>query len=218
MLFISKKVTQPEFLNYVETAEIDMQDTSMISFVEVPFDCPKEDYKIVFFTSPRSAKFFLDRCALNEKVEIATIGKSTSSYVEERGYKVHFTGVTSGIPALVSEEFKAFVKGRKVLFPQSNYSHRSMQERLTEYQITDLVVYETALTPTKLERKPSILVFTSPTNVESFLKLNTISEGQKTIAWGKTTEAFLDKNGVKADFTLKYSSFDELQEVLKQMI
>lgn len=216
MLFISKKVTQPEFLAYAKAAEIDMVDTSMISFVEVPFECPEMKFEVIFFTSPRSAQFYLDRCSLPSNIEIATIGKVTSDYVTSQGYTVSFTGVTSGIPALVSKEFKEFVGNRKVLFPQSNYSQRSMQERLVNDQITDLVVYKTALTPVKLEASPSVLVFTSPTNVESFLQVNSVSENQKVIAWGKTTEGFLNKNGIKADFTLDYSSFDELREILEK--
>src|SRR5690554_6817156 len=130
MLFISKKVVQSAFLEYVKTAEIKLTDIPMISFVEVPFECPKEGYDVVFFTSPRSAKFYLERCSLSPEVDIATIGKSTSKYVKSIGYQPKFTGVTSGVPTLVSKEFKIFVKGRKVLFPQSNYSHRSMQDRL----------------------------------------------------------------------------------------
>ncbi len=216
MLFISKEVTQPEFIAYAKAAEINMVDTSMISFVEVPFKCPNQEYEVIFFTSPRSAKFYMDRCLIPSNVEIATIGKVTSEFVEARGHIVAFTGVTSGVPALVSKEFKSFVKGRKVLFPQSNYSHRSMQDRLVDHQITDLVVYETALTPIQLKEKPSVLVFTSPTNLESFLQLNEVSADQKIIAWGKTTESFLNKKGIKADFTLRYSSFDELKEVLEE--
>ena len=149
-------------------------------------------------------------------MEIATIGKVTSEYVESRGYKVNFTGVASGVPTLVSKDFKKFVNGRKVLFPQSNYSHRSMQNRLIEYQIIDLIVYQTVFKPVQLQNEPSILVFTSPTNAASFLQLNSIQPHQKVIAWGKTTEGFLAQQGIKSDFTLFYSSFTELKEVLKK--
>lgn len=216
MLFISKKVTPPDFLAYARVAEIKMIDTSMISFVEVPFECPENDFDVVFFTSPRSAKFFLEKCSLSKTVDIATIGKVTTDFVVSQGFEVAFTGDTSGIPSKVSEEFEIFVNGRNVLFPQSNYSQRSMQARLSNHQITNLVVYETALTPIELQEKPNVLVFTSPTNVESFLQLNSITEDQKVIAWGKTTEAFLKKKGINTDFTLKYSSFEELQDLLQQ--
>lgn len=216
MLFISKEVVKPAFLEYVKAAEINLTDIPMISFVEVPFECPQEEYEVVFFTSPRSAKFYLNRCKLSSEIDIATIGKSTSKFVESKGYHPKFTGVTSGVPALVSEEFKEFVNGRKVLFPQSNYSHRSMQNRLVEHQITDLVVYKTALIPVELQEEPKVLVFTSPTNVESFLQLNSIKKHQKVIAWGKTTEGFLAQKGVQSDHTLRYSSFEELKEVLEE--
>ncbi|PKR82254.1 hypothetical protein CW751_02680 [Brumimicrobium salinarum] len=216
MLFVSKKVTHADFLAFIAAVEVKLLDIPMISFVAVPFECPSKDYPIVFFTSPRSAKFFLDRCQLDEQVEIATIGKSTSAYVEKRGYTVSFTGVKSGVPALVSEEFKVFVAGREVLFPQSNYSHRSMQERLVEHQITDLIVYKTALTPSKIIDQPKILVFTSPTNFEAFIQKNTINKDQHIIAWGKTTEAFIAKHNYHVNHTLQYSSFEELKVVLEQ--
>ena len=216
MLFISKKVTDTDFLAFIEKAEINLIDQPMISFVAEKFECPKQEFEVVFFTSPRSAGFYLDQCAVPDSVAIATIGKATSDYVESRGYKVDFTGVTSGNPAKVSAEFSVFVKGRSVLFPQSNYSHQSMQKRLYEGQITDLIVYKTALTPVQLKVKPSILVFTSPTNLNSFLQLNKVEKGQKIIAWGKTTESFLHNNNLKADYTLEYSSFEELTEILKK--
>jgi len=216
MLFISKKVTNTDFLAFVEKKGINLIDQPMISFVAEQFDCPKEIYQVVFFTSPRSAGFYLDQCDIPDDVEIATIGKSTSEYVESRGYKVSFTGVTSGNPAKVSAEFKVFAEGRKVLFPQSNYSHQSMQKRLYEGQITDLIVYKTELTPVQLKIKPNILVFTSPTNLNSFLQVNKVEDHQKIIAWGKTTESFLSDNNLKADYTLEYSSFEELQEILEE--
>jgi uroporphyrinogen-III synthase len=216
MLFISKKVTDKDFLAFIRKSEINLVDQPMISFAAKEFSCPKENFEVIFFTSPRSARFYLDQCSIGEAVEITTIGKVTSEYLEAKGYKVKFTGINSGHPEKVSKEFEAFVAGRKVLFPQSNYSHNSMQKRLFKDQITDLIVYDTELTPISLKVKPSVLVFTSPTNVKSFLQLNKIETDQKIIAWGKTTSAFLNKNNLKADYTLEYSSFAELQEVLEK--
>ncbi|HZH87298.1 MAG TPA: uroporphyrinogen-III synthase [Brumimicrobium sp.] len=216
MLFISKTVSDEAFLAFVKKKKINLIDQPMISFVAEDFNCPKEDFEVVFFTSPRSAGFYLEQCKIKETVSIATIGKVTSEFVESKGYKVDFTGINSGNPEKVSKEFEAFVAGRKVLFPQSNYSHQSMQKRLYKGQITDLIVYNTELTPVKLEIKPAVLVFTSPSNVKSFLQLNKVDGDQKIIAWGKTTAAFLNKNNLNADFTLEYSSFDELHEILEK--
>ena len=215
-LFVSKNVTHPTFLRFIENNHIDLIDQSMIDFEAVNFDCPKEDYKVVFFTSPRSASFFLQQCKVPELVNIATIGASTSEFVESKGYKVDFTGETSGEPDVVAELLKVFVKDKKVLFPQSNHSHRSMQKALDKDQIVNLIVYTTVLTPVRLEVEPDVLVFTSPTNVSSFLIENKIKKGQKIIAWGTTTESYLNQEGFTADFTLKYSSFEELTDLLSQ--
>lgn len=215
-IFVSKKVTNSGFLRFIESKNIDLIDQPMIDFKAVEFDCPKTDYKVIFFTSPRSAKFYLQQCDVPEFVNIATIGKSTTAFVESKGYKVDFTGETSGKPEVVASQFKVFVEGRKVLFPQSNHSHQSMQQALNAEQIVNLIVYKTILVPLPLEGTPSLLVFTSPTNARSFLIENKISNKQQVIAWGKTTERYLNKEGVEVDETLEYSSFEELTELLQK--
>lgn len=214
-LFLSKKATDSNFLRFIENSKFDLIDQPMIDFVAVDFDCPKEDYKIIFFASPRSAHFFLQHCEVPEFVNIATIGASTSEFLESKGYKITFTGETSGKPDVVANEFKVFVKGENVLFPQSNHSNKSMQKALNKEQIVNLVVYKTILVPVRLSVNPDLLIFTSPTNVRSYLMENKINKEQKVIAWGKTTESYLNQNGVAVNYTLEYSSFEELTEVLR---
>lgn len=213
-VFVSKKVTDSTFLGFIEQKNIDLIDQPMIDFEAVDFDSPNEDYDVIFFTSPRSANFYLQRCNVPKLVNIATIGSSTTQFVESKGYKVNFTGETSGKPTVVAKEFKSFVEGSKVLFPQSNHSRQSMQKALNKEQIVNLIVYKTILTPVQLDINPSLLVFTSPTNAQSFLMENKIKKEQKVIAWGKTTEGYLKENGVSVDFTLEYSTFTELTELL----
>lgn len=214
-VFVSKKVINTAFLRFVEQYHIDLIDLPMIDFKAVDFNCPKEDYEVVFFTSPRSAQFFLQQCDVNELVNIATIGASTTKFVTSRGYDVDFTGESSGKPEVVAKEFKAFVEDRKVLFPQSNHSHQSMQKALGNKQIVNLVVYKTVLVPAALSVQPDVFVFTSPTNVRSFLMENEIKKDQHVIAWGETTKGYLNQEGIHVDFTLEYSSFEELAEYLQ---
>ena len=215
-LFISKKITHSTFLKFVNQKNIELIDQPMIDFTAVDFESPKQDYDIIFFTSPRSAKFYLERSDVPQNVNIGTIGLSTTQFVESKGHKVNFTGVNSGEPDIIAKEFKTFVKDKKVLFPQSNHSHQSMQKALSKDQIVNLIVYKTILCPIRLPIQPSVLVFTSPTNVRSFLKKNVIENKQRIIAWGKTTESQLKEKGVKVHFTLKYASFEELTEVLRK--
>ncbi len=215
-LFVSKKTTHPTFLKFIAQQDIELIDQPMINFKTVDFETPKQDYDVVFFTSPRSAQFFLEHHDVPQKVNIATIGAATTKFLESKGYEVSFTGVNSGEPNDVAKEFKSFVQDKKVLFPQSNHSHQSMQKALNKEQIVNLIVYKTVLQPVQLLEQPTVLVFTSPTNVRSFIKKNTIVSTQKIIAWGKTTEGYLNQLGIKVHFTLKHASFEELTEVLQE--
>ncbi|RFC55803.1 uroporphyrinogen-III synthase [Brumimicrobium aurantiacum] len=217
MLFVSKKVNDPSFLDYIQSKAIRLCDIPMISFAHVPFELPETNFEIIFFTSPRSVAYFLAQYRIPKDVVIATIGDSTTQHLTDKGYTVQFTGKTSGEPEIVSASFKSFVGDRTVLFPQSNFSHRSMQKNLNQSQIIDLVIYETQYTPIQLKENPSILVFTSPTNLRSFLKKNTVYPHQKIIAWGKTTASAILAEGMQADYTMKYSNFEELKEILMTM-
>lgn len=55
--------------------------------------------------------------------------------------------------------------------------------------LTELVVYDTRLSPVKLKEKPEIILFFSPSAVRSFFSVNEISSGTTIIAMGTTTAA-----------------------------
>jgi len=216
MLFISKKVVNQSFIDFISKNNIEMVDQSLIDFEAIDFKCPSHDrFEIVFFTSPRSVYFYLSQCGLSADHQIATIGESTAEYIREKGHSVDFYTANSGHPDKVGKEFSAFANGKTVLFPQSNRSHRSMQKQLDHHQILDLLVYTTVLQPQQLNVSPTILAFTSPTNAESYLLKNKIDKNQLVIAWGKTTASFLKAAGISSNHVLKTASFEELQRVLE---
>jgi uroporphyrinogen-III synthase len=62
-----------------------------------------------------------------------------------------------------------------------------------------------------------IYIFTSPSNLDSFLTINKIADEAKVIVWGESTENRLLKKGIIADFVLAKSKFAELIEVLKSI-
>jgi uroporphyrinogen-III synthase len=219
MLFISKKVSYTPLLDFLEREKITLIDQSFIAFKKLPFEClGPSHYDIVFFSSPRSVHYFLESCRIPENKKVACIGASTRKALEDHNIIVHFEGVNSGAPEEVADNFKAFAKGGKVLFPQSNRSNRSVQKHMNANQVIDLIVYTTTLEPKKIDANPYILVFTSPSNAESFLKLNKVLEHQKVIAWGQTTEKFLLKQNINVYHTLKKSSFEELHLNLLDLI
>ncbi|MDX1651991.1 MAG: uroporphyrinogen-III synthase [Brumimicrobium sp.] len=219
MLYISREIEDRDFRNFLKSHDIEYVDKSMISFEPVPFIKPEEEYSIIFFSSPRAVSFFLNYTDIKKGLTLATIGRSTSDAVEKHGLRSSFEGKNSGDPDEVAKKFAEFVQDEKVLFPQSNLSKRSAQKYLRDEQCIDLVVYETKLTPFELVVVPDILIFTSPSNVESFLKKNQIHDGsQKIIAWGLTTENYLREKGVTKVETLRQSTYEELLEVLERGI
>lgn len=218
-VFVSKKVTHPGLLDLIEKRNVKLIDTSMISFEEAEFDCPKNsEYDIVFFSSPRSVDYFLEKCELTSDTFIACIGKTTKKALLDNHIQVDFAGDRSGQPDDIARSFKQFVDSKKVLFPQSDRSNKSMQQQLPEEQILNLVVYITLLTPVKLQEKADILIFTSPSNVAAYIERNEVHPDQKVIAWGTTTEKFLKANGFNPDHVLERSSFDELTGYLETIL
>ena len=219
MLFISKKVSYQPLLDFLSERGVQVLDRPMISFTSEPFSCPKpDDYDIVFFSSPRSVDYFLSQCSVSKGKLIASIGRVTSEKLQKRNIPVNFEGVNSGNPDEVSRTFSHFTEGRKVLFPQSNRSNRTMQGSLIEEQVLDLITYQTNLDSFKLHDNPDIIILTSPSNAEAFLLENSISDDQKVIAWGKTTERFLITEQIKVWNTLEHSSFEELTETLRSIL
>jgi len=217
MLFISKKLTYSPLVGLLNEHGIDYIDESFITFRNHPFSCPRENsYDVIFFSSPRAVDFYLAQCKVPKDKLIACIGGITSEHLSKNGLNIDFKGIKSGDPANVAEDFAKFAKEQTVLFPQSTQSHRSMQNALRTEQVIDLVVYETIPKPIRLQKQPSIVVFTSPSNVDAYLSKNTISGNEVVIAWGKTTEAFLKTQRVSVDHTLEVASFKSLTAFLKK--
>jgi uroporphyrinogen-III synthase len=58
-------------------------------------------------------------------------------------------------------------------------------------RLTELIVYETRLTPVRLDDQPDAVLFFSPTAVKSFFSMNVLSPETILFAMGKTTAATL---------------------------
>ena len=58
-------------------------------------------------------------------------------------------------------------------------------------ELTELVVYQTRLTPVQIKESPDAVLFFSPTAVRSFFSVNTVESSTQIFAMGKTTAAAL---------------------------
>jgi len=212
-LFISKNVNEIEqLINFCQEREIELIAHSFLQFEAIPFKI-ESTYDAVFFGSPRAVDFFLDQEKLDSSVFIGCVGEITAQSLQEKGYTPNFIGKSAGDTSKIGLEFKEVVQDKKVLFPQSSISHRSIASLFPPDQINELSVYKTATYPKSIPNC-DYYIFTSPSNVDGFLIENQLPSNAKIIAWGKTTEKYLIEKGLKVEHTLKNSTVEELIEYL----
>ncbi len=216
-IFISKSVSDSSFLAFCEAHNYRLLDIPMISFKQMEFTPPPAtDYEAIFFSSERSVDFFLTEQLPLESHLLCCIGQKTADALTKWGYSADFIGKRSGEPNSVAKQLREFIGTKKILFPQSTISNKSVQKEFPEEQCINLVVYETFALPTKLKERPDILVFTSPSNARSFLQMNTVDDRQRVIAWGSSTKHYLTQSNINVNNVLVESSFIALIELLSQ--
>lgn len=186
---------------------------SFIRFEAVKAEIPSS-METLFFGSSRAVDFFLAQSAIPANCEIACIGPATASYLEQKGYRVHFSGEKAGNPDEVAEALKVWLGNRKLYIAQSAQSNRSMAKALPAEQVHEIVVYQTITVSKTVDVPLDHLIFTSPSNLEGFLISNSISPETKITAWGKTTEKALKNKGYQPYFVLKEASEAELISIL----
>lgn len=191
---------------------------SFISFQKVPFQFPT-DWQVVFFSSPRSADFFIsEEFKLKSDQQIACIGEETKKHLESLGHVVSFYGENAGKPKEVAAEFKTWLGDRTALFPQSTKSNKSIESELPKAQKISLLVYDTIADPVKFLNPFSIYVFTSPSNYKSFISMNVIPEDSKVIAWGQSTAEVMMDDDAPVHFILDTSTYSELLTIFPKII
>jgi len=146
----------------------------------------------IFFSSKQGVHHFFERDPDIGKCELAAIGEGTARLLRKYG-EVSFVGSVPDT-AEVARAFRAVVGRKKCWFPISELSVRTVQQALPASQVNDIICYRTVENPRPVGH-PDILVFSSPSNVDAFLKVNAILPIQKVIAFGKTTAAALTRHG-----------------------
>ncbi|EOP21421.1 uroporphyrinogen-III synthase [Bacillus toyonensis] len=151
-------------------------------------------YDWVIFTSKNGVTFFLD--GLEKKlpltIKIAAVGVKTKLELEKRGYQVHFVP-TSFVAEVFAEEFLKELSGNeRILFPKGNLARDVIPVKLRGIGVSldELIVYDTKVNVEKKQelitalkvRKVNVITFTSPSTVDSFVRL---LEGTNWREWTK---------------------------------
>lgn len=208
-VFISRNEKPDDLLKKVlESHHYKITCHSLISIKQIPIKhIPLTEW--IFFPSKNAIKHFFEQKPVFGNVKFGAVSKPTADELRKHGRRADFIG-TGNDTRLTGKKFSAMVGVKKVLFPQSKESLRSIQQQLKKDQVIDLVVYETLpnVKPATPYSSFDILIFTSPSNAEAFLKRNSVGENQKIIAMGEATANYLKRNRIKV--TGRPATFDDL--------
>ncbi len=194
-VFITRNVREDDYFTTVLTANgFTVSGHSLIDFEKIPFEYfPKTDW--LFFSSKRAVLYFFGQKPKIEGQKIGCIGKSTADEIRKFGMRAEFIG-TSTDTRLTGKQFASRVGSGTVLFPMAKGSLRSVQNGFVKPgQAIDLPVYETIEHTDIKIPDADILVFTSPSNIQSYTKQKPINKNQKLIALGDATGSALRKLG-----------------------
>ena len=211
-LFISKNADElPLLRQFCAEQHIAFHAQSLLQFEGVPFEV-QHPFDVVFFSSIRSAEFFLAQSTVGH-TDIACVGQKTAQKLTDLGHIPTFIGHQSGNPSQVAMDFRAYVGRRRVLIPCSDISARTIAKALPADQVEEVVVYRTIAKSVDVPACDAY-VFTSPSSVDAFLLQNEKPLGQ-VIAWGDTTAARLHELGIEVSNVLNTAGEEEVVEVLK---
>ncbi len=160
----------------------------------------------VFFSSRNAIEYFfrLDP-QLPKKAKFGVLGRGSEDALRYLGKTADFNGEEEGIDTKdIAKEFAKIANGSNVLFPSAKGSLRTIQKALSAHtKIVELTVYETVPEEDVAQSYADVLIFTSPSNVESYFVNNLLEPDQQVICIGKSTGKKFDEMGVK--YALPYS-------------
>ncbi len=188
-LLITRELTADSPLRSLESESMKVIGKSFIRFEEVPFDDWNHSADWVFFYSKHGVKYslknteFLRFC---KTVKIATYGRMTAHYIKQH-YELTPDYVGDGDRVNTLNQYLEYNPSH-TLYVQGSKSLRALQSD-PQYQspYSELISYQSMEQSQLLSTVPDLLVFTSPLNVQSYLRQYPLQSSQSIWAIGKTT-------------------------------
>jgi uroporphyrinogen-III synthase len=218
-VFISKNLDEVVALQALcKQFQWNFHAQSMIQFESTSFTVPT-GWEVVFFPSPRAVSFFFEQqnaATLRGKL-LACAGRETAKKINTYSDQaIDFVAEKAGDIEKVRSDFQRWLTNKKLLYVGSNLAQKSVLLDLAEEQGQFLQVYETNYLSKKIT-PCTIYIFSSPSNVESFLIKNVLPDNAHVIAWGNTTAKALEKRKVNVNYTLETSAEKELIAYLQNV-
>jgi len=146
-IFITKSINElQQLVDFCFNNNIELIAHSFLQFEAIPFTIEKP-FEAIFFGSPRAVDFYLAQETIPENTLLACVGEITAKSLTDKGYSVAYTGVSAGDTSQIAKDFKNFIGDNRILFPQSNISHRSISSEFSIEKIEEINIYKTATYP-----------------------------------------------------------------------
>ena len=209
-VFITRQLPETSYLRYaLEKHGIEVEGRSLIkTYPSInkldPYILRNIDW--VFFSSKNAIDYFFRlEPKLPKKAMFGVLGRGSEDALRYLGKQAHFNGEEEGIDTKdIAKEFAKVANGSNVLFPSAKGSLRTIQKALSnDTKIVELTVYETVAEEDVSQSYAEVVIFTSPSNVESYFVNNLLEPDQQVICIGKSTGKKFDEMGVK--YQLPYS-------------
>jgi uroporphyrinogen-III synthase len=147
----------------------------------------------LIFTSQNAAQSVLENANIEmlKTKNVFCVGLKTKILLSESGFNVvAYTGYASDLAEIITLIYAS----ESYTFFSGNLRRETLPAALKAagIQYNEIQVYETSLTPQKINTKADAILFFSPSGVESYLKENTI-KNEVCFCIGETTAEALDK-------------------------
>jgi hydroxymethylbilane synthase len=207
-VFVTRDFRENDYLpNALKGLNFEVEGKSLIELKEIKINfIPRTEW--VFFSSKHAVRYFFRQNPVIENVKFGCISKQTSMELRSFGKRADFIGQSTDTK-LIGKQFGSLIGNARVLFPIAKESMQSIQYQLVKRDnAVNLPVYETLKHSVEVAADTTIIVFTSPSNVESFFEKNKWLPTFQAVAMGDATGSMLEKKGVK-----KYETPDRFDDL-----
>lgn len=207
-VFVTRDFRENDYLpNALKGLNFEVEGKSLIELKEIKINfIPRTEW--VFFSSKHAVRYFFRQNPTIENVKFGCISKQTSMELRTFGKRADFIGQSTDTK-LIGKQFGSLIGNARVLFPIAKESMQSVQYQLVKRDnAVNLPVYETLKHSIEVAADTTIIVFTSPSNVESFFEKNKWLPTFQAVAMGDATGSMLEKKGVK-----KYETPDRFDDL-----
>lgn len=170
----------------------------------------------VFFSSKNAVTYYMQQVSpIASNTKLAALGEATAQELYNYTQHIDFIGQGNDVTQIGKLFFSQVNATETVLFPQAKAGNRTVQQTATNVNnIIDCVVYETIAIPAVIAPH-EVYVFTSPSNVTSFITTNAIDNTKHYIAIGDSTaKALLSAGATHVTIPRDFSDVAILEQIV----